>query len=102
MGNPCWDSQTDSIPERTHHFDEGYYPHSIRNKPVINTPTLPSKPSIDYLLRDRRENAKNGYNMQYGFIMGLWRDGLSYMRAVELACEWLARFNRLNGIEEGV
>jgi len=102
MTNPCWTSEDDENLKPTCHFDEGHYPHSIQNKPAINSPRLHSKPSVDYLLRDRRANARNGYTVQCDLMMGLWRDGLSYMRAVELACEWLARFNRLNGIEECV
>ena len=81
----CWTSQDDMV-------INGY---RRDDKPTINTPTLPSKPSGYYLLRDRRENAKNGYTVQCDLMMGLWRDGLSYMRAVELACEWLAKFNEL-------
>ena len=95
----CWTSQDDSIPERTHHFDDGHY-HSIVNKPVINATRLPSKPSGYYLLRDRRENAKNAYTFMCDAMMGLWQDGLDYTRAVNFAVRWLRRFNELSGIPE--
>jgi len=98
MTNPCWDSQTDSIPERTHHFDEGHYSHSIHSKPTINAQEQPSKPSVDHDMAYLTRNARNGYNMQCDAIMGLWRDGVDYMKAVKWACYWLAKFNERSGV----
>ena len=86
----CWTSEDDMI-------IDGYRRH---DKPVIKTPTLPSKPSDVYLLRDRRENAKNTYNLMCDAMIGLWKDGLDYTRAVNFAVRWLRRFNELNDIPE--
>ena len=86
----CWTSQDDMI-------DNGY---RRVNKPVINATRLTSKPSDVYLLRDRRENAKNPYTFMCDAMMGLWKDGLDYMRAVNFAVRWLRRFNELSGIPE--
>ena len=83
----CWTSQDDMIING--------YRRVI--KPVISEQEQPSKPSGYYLLRDRRENAKNGYAVMCDMMMGLWRDGLDYMRVAELACQWLAKFNERSG-----
>ena len=97
----CWTSQDDENLKPTYYFDEGHYPHTNPvNKPVVTEQEQPSKPSVDYALRDKSENAKNGYNGQCDFIMALWRDGINYMNAVNRACRWLKVFNELNGIEE--
>ena len=97
MLNLCWNSQDDENLKPTYYFDEGHYPHT-KSKSVINSPSLPSKPSGYYLLRDRQVNAKNGYNMNCDFIMSSWRNGTDYMIAVRWACEWLAKFNERSGV----
>ena len=84
----CWTSKDDMV-------DNGFRREA---KLGINTTRMPSKPSVDHDMAYLARNARNGYNMQYDAIMGLWRDGLSYMRAVELACEWLAKFNERSGV----
>jgi len=84
----CWTSQDDMV-------DNGY---RREIKPIINAQEQPSKPSVDYNRSIRRANARNGYTVQCDLMMGLWKDGLSYMRAAELACEWLARFNERSGV----
>ena len=84
----CWTSQDDMV-------DNGY---RREVKPVINATRLPSKPSVDHDMAYLARNAKNGYTVQCDLMMGLWRDGLSYVRAVELACEWLAKFNERSGV----
>ena len=84
----CWTSEDDMV-------DNGY---RREVKPVISATRLPSKPSVDndkdYLIC----NARNGYTVQCDLMMGLWRDGRDYMRATELACEWLAKFNKRSGV----
>ena len=84
----CWTFQDDMV-------DNGYRREA---EPIINVPTLPSKPSVDCNRMYRRANARNGYTVQCDLMMGLWKDGLSYMRAVELACLWLAKFNQRSGV----
>ena len=84
----CWTSKDDMV-------DNGY---NREAKPIVNATRLTSKPSVGYNRMYRMANAKNGYTVQCDLIMGLWRDGLSYMRAVELACEWLAKFNERSGV----
>ena len=84
----CWTRYDDMV-------DNGY---RRVPEPIINTPTLPSKPSVDYGTAYLTRNARKGYQMQYDAIMGLWRDGIDYMRAVELACYWLAKFNERSGV----
>lgn len=83
----CWTRQ-DMV-------DNGY---RRDDKPVISTPTLPSKPSVDYSVVYLARNARNGYTVNFDAIMGLWRDGIDYMRAVEWACYWLTKFNERSGV----
>jgi len=99
MTNPCWDSRTDSIPEKTHHFDEGQHYQQTKGKPIRATPK-PDKASVDY---DRIwRSGKNGYKAFSDMVIGRWKDGLDYMRTAELACQWLAIFNQLNNIPERI
>ena len=79
----CWTSQDDMV-------DNGY---RREIKPIINAQEQPSKPSVDHDMAYLTRNARNGYNMQCDAIMGLWRDGVDYMKAVKWACYWLAKFN---------
>ena len=102
MTNRCWTSKDDENLKPTYYYDEGHYPHSIQDKPVIDSPSLPSKPSVDYDRIWRAGNARNGYTVQCDFIMGLWRDGIDYMKTVGYACHWLAEFNQLNNIPERI
>jgi len=83
----CWTSKDDMV-------DNGY---RREVKHVINTTRLPSKPSVDYNRMYRMANARNGYTVQCDLMMGLWRDGVDYMKAVKWACYWLERFNERNG-----
>jgi len=103
MTNPCWTSQDDENLKPTYYYDEGHYPHSwdkVKPESIEIVDGIFRKTGIDYELRDRSVNARNGYTVQCDFIMGLWRDGIDYMKAVGYACHWLAIFNQLNGIEE--
>ena len=84
----CWTSQDNMV-------DNSYRREA---EPIINVPTLHSKPSVDDDMAYLARNARNGYTARCDNIMGLWRDGLSYLRVVELACEWLAKFNERSGV----
>lgn len=87
----CWTSDDDMI-------DNGY---RRVIKPVI-APVIEKKFTGEFRRRDKTANAKKGYNVMCDMMMGLWHDGLDYMKTVDYACKWLGKFNELNGIEECV
>ena len=102
MLNGCWSSTDDENLKPTYYYDEGHYPHSIQDKPVMDSPSLPSKPLTDFNLMYKSANAKNGYIVMCDMARGLRKDGLDDKKAIGFAYRWLKVFNELNGIEECV